>query len=154
MVGLHDILHAIVMRISSVKTFLWLAASSESSWWRFTANHRTIFTDEMRITIACNISCSPNAWYAYYICKSTCHIHLSVLKMVLYTTVHKFVVGKIFKNLLNLFNVVCSRNITYFLAMLKTDLPLNIFVEIVMHCLKTQHLYINPLKRFKCLRSI
>ncbi len=35
------------------------AAPFESRWWRFTANHRTVFTDEMRMTIACKISCSP-----------------------------------------------------------------------------------------------
>ncbi len=122
---MHDILHAIVMRITSVKTVLWLAvnlhhlfsngaafnkqsrssltsyaicaqncrwiacdsereiallvsnlwlcvlnaALFENRWWRFTANHRTIFTDAnhrtvftdvMLMTIACNISCSPN----------------------------------------------------------------------------------------------
>ncbi len=103
--GLHDIFHAIVMRISSVKPVLWLAvnlhpllsdgaafnthsrssltsypisrsllncflfselrlcvlntAPFENRWWRFTANHRTVFTDEMRMTIACKISCSP-----------------------------------------------------------------------------------------------
>ncbi len=40
--GLHDILHAIVLRISSVKTVLWLAvcvlnaAPFENSWWRIT----------------------------------------------------------------------------------------------------------------------
>ncbi len=114
--GLHDILHAIVMRISSVKTVLWLAvnllqlfsngaafntqsrssrtsyaihaqnhrciacdsereiaelvrelrlcvlnaAPFENNWSKFTANHRTVFTEEIRMTIACNISCSPN----------------------------------------------------------------------------------------------
>jgi len=113
--GLHDILHAIVMRISSVKAVLWLAvnllqlfsngaafntqsrssltsyaisrslshamhlwfwawiaslvrelrlcvlnaAPFENSWSKFTANHRTVFTEEIRMTIACNISCSP-----------------------------------------------------------------------------------------------
>ncbi len=28
------------------------AAPSESSWWRFTTNHRTGFTDEIRMIIA------------------------------------------------------------------------------------------------------
>ncbi len=106
LLGLHDILHAIVMCVSSVKTVLWLAvnlhqlfshgvafntqnhssltsyaisrslshsihlrlwaricvAPFENSWWRFTANHRTVFTDEMRMTIACKILCSPNIY--------------------------------------------------------------------------------------------
>ncbi len=31
----------------------------ESRWWRFNTNHRTGFTEEMHMTIACNISCSP-----------------------------------------------------------------------------------------------
>ncbi len=71
--GLHDILHAIVLRISSVKTVLWLAvcvlnaAPFENSWWRFTANHRTVFTDEMRMTIACKISCSPTSDCALFL---------------------------------------------------------------------------------------
>ncbi len=115
-VGLHDILRAIVMRISSVKTVLWLAenhlqlfsngaafntqsrcsltnytisrslshamhprfwmriaklvseqrlgvlnaAPFENSWRWFSANHRTVFTEEIRMTIARNISCSPS----------------------------------------------------------------------------------------------
>ncbi len=37
------------------------AAPFENNWWRFTANHRTVFTDKMRMTIACNISCSPTS---------------------------------------------------------------------------------------------
>ncbi len=84
--GLHDILHAIVMHISSVKTVLWLAVNihhlfsngaafntqsrrslisyaihAQNHRWiacdslRFTANQRTVFTDEMRMTIACKI---------------------------------------------------------------------------------------------------
>ncbi len=110
---MHDILHAIVMCITSVKMVLWSAvhlhhlflnwvafntqscsssyairaqnrrwiacdsereiallvsnlrlgvlnaAQFKNRWWRFTANHRTVFTDVMRMTIACNISCSP-----------------------------------------------------------------------------------------------
>ncbi len=114
--GLRDILHAIVMCISSVKPVLWFvinlhqlfsngaafntqsrrsltsyaihaqnhrwtacdierdiaklvselrlcvlnAAPFENSWWRFINNHRTGFTDEMRMTIVCHISCSPD----------------------------------------------------------------------------------------------
>ncbi len=43
---------------------LWLrvlnAAPSENRWWRFTANQRTGFTDEMCMRIAWDISPSPN----------------------------------------------------------------------------------------------
>ncbi len=46
LLGLHDILHVIV--ISSV------------------ANHRTVFTDEIRMTIECNISCSPSSYHLVY----------------------------------------------------------------------------------------
>ncbi len=56
--------------IASLVSNLWLcvlnAASSESRWWRFTANHRTGFTDEMHKTIACNISFSPNLDHTIY----------------------------------------------------------------------------------------
>ncbi len=31
---------------------------------RFTANHKTVFNDKMRITITCNISCSPRQMHA------------------------------------------------------------------------------------------
>ncbi len=69
--GLHYILHAIVMRISSVKPVLWFvinlhhlfsngAAFNTQSRSLFITNHRTGFTDEMRMTIACDILCSPN----------------------------------------------------------------------------------------------
>ncbi len=34
------------------------ATPSENRWWRFYNNHRTGFTEEMRMTITCNISCS------------------------------------------------------------------------------------------------
>ncbi len=81
LVGLHDILHAIVMHyyfalfalriadeshaivnvilhsLSAIYGSVLNAASSESRWWRFTVNHRSVF--EMRMTIAYNISCSP-----------------------------------------------------------------------------------------------
>ncbi len=36
------------------------AAPSESTWGRFTTNHRSGFTDEMRMTIACDFSCNPS----------------------------------------------------------------------------------------------
>ncbi len=39
------------------------AAPSESTWWRFTTNNRTGFTDEMCMTIVCDLSCSPK-WNA------------------------------------------------------------------------------------------
>ncbi len=35
-------------------------APSENRWWRFTANHRTVFTDEMPMTITCNMPYSPS----------------------------------------------------------------------------------------------
>ncbi len=58
--GLHDILHAIVIRICVLNP-----DPSESRWWRFAANHRTVFTDEMRMTIAYNKSCSPSSNCTY-----------------------------------------------------------------------------------------
>ncbi len=92
-VGLHDILNAIITRIS-VKLFrssltsyaihaqnrdierniallaselqlcVLNAAPFENRLWRFINNHRTGFTDEMRITIAFNISCRPSWLYS------------------------------------------------------------------------------------------
>ncbi len=65
----HSLSHAIRLRlwarIAQLVSELWLcvlnAASFENRRWRFTASHRTVLTDEMRITIACKISCSPNS---------------------------------------------------------------------------------------------
>ncbi len=55
--------HAILIENLHSLLVIWLcvfnAAPFENSWWRFTANQRTVFTDEMRITIAGKISCSP-----------------------------------------------------------------------------------------------
>ncbi len=50
----------IVQLVSELRLCVLNAASSESRWWRFTANHWTGFTDEMHMTITCNISCSPS----------------------------------------------------------------------------------------------
>ncbi len=50
----------IAQLVSDLRLCVLNAAPYENSWWRFTANHRTVFTDEMRMTIACNISCSPS----------------------------------------------------------------------------------------------
>ncbi len=42
--------------------------SIENRWWRFSANNRTVFTDEMRMTIACKISCSPSIYIVVINC--------------------------------------------------------------------------------------
>ncbi len=71
--------------VSDLRLCVLNAAPSENSWWRFTANHRTVFTDEMRMTIARKISCSPNEHtckyfqnicvYLYIHNKYTAHTH-------------------------------------------------------------------------------
>ncbi len=53
--------------VSELQLCVLNAAPFESSWWRCTANHRTVFTYEMRMTIACNISCSPNIYIYIYV---------------------------------------------------------------------------------------
>ncbi len=41
-------------------------APSESTRWRFTTNHRTGFTDDMCVIIACDLSCSTSYIYSYH----------------------------------------------------------------------------------------
>ncbi len=45
--------------VSELRLCVLNAAPSENRWWRLTANHRTVFTDEMRMHIAWDISPSP-----------------------------------------------------------------------------------------------
>ncbi len=52
----------IALLVSDLRLCVLNAAPFENNWWRFTANQRTVFTDEMRMTIACNIPCSPSLY--------------------------------------------------------------------------------------------
>ncbi len=52
-------MNAILHRFSELQLCVLNATPFENRWWRFTANHGTGFTDEMRMTIACDISPSP-----------------------------------------------------------------------------------------------
>ncbi len=45
--------------VSELRLCVANAASSESTWWRFTTDYRTGFPDQMRTTITCDLSCSP-----------------------------------------------------------------------------------------------
>ncbi len=51
----------------------------ESRWWRFNTNHRTGFTEEMRMTIACNITRSPTC----HIIAACCEMQKMLIKWVL-----------------------------------------------------------------------
>ncbi len=50
----------IALLVSDLRLCVLNAAPFESRWWRFTANHGTGFTDEMRMIIAFDISPSPS----------------------------------------------------------------------------------------------